>query len=146
MKGLCIDDCINFLRGIEWDWKDWFVGKKIKFYWIFFVGVLIVIGMLIFSFWLGNQRFVVVFFVIGIVFIFVGLLQSGEIWEEKIQKKIWVYELFDIDVMCILVVFVFYKDELMQEEFRQWLDVEFSVILDVVFCDGCQLYFGDIIN
>ena len=28
MKGPRIDDRINFLRGIERDWKDWSAGKK----------------------------------------------------------------------------------------------------------------------
>ncbi len=30
MKGPRIDDRINFLRGIERDWKDWSAGKKNK--------------------------------------------------------------------------------------------------------------------
>lgn len=87
MKGPRIDDRINFLRGIERDWKDWSAGKKTKPHWIFFVGVLTATGMLIFSFWSGNQRLAVASFAIGIAFILAGLLQPGETWEEKYRRK-----------------------------------------------------------
>jgi hypothetical protein len=64
--------------------------------------------MLIFSFWSGNQRLTVVSFAIGMA----GLLQTGETWEEKIQKKIRSYEPLDIDAMRTLALSVFHKDEL----------------------------------
>lgn len=146
MKGPRIDDRINFLRGIERDWKDWSAGKNTKPHWIFFVGVLTATGMLIFSFWSGNQRLAVASFAIGIAFILAGLLQPGETWEEKIQKKIRAYEPLDIDAMRTLAVSVFHKDELMQEELRQWLDAEFSAISDAVLRDGRQPHSGDTIN
>ena len=46
MKGPRIDDRINFLRGIERDWKDWSAGKN-KTPLDIFVGVLTATGMLI---------------------------------------------------------------------------------------------------
>ncbi|HGL6850362.1 TPA: hypothetical protein ACKF43_004157 [Enterobacter hormaechei] len=146
MKGPRIHDRINFLRGIERDWKDWSAGKNTKPHWIFFVGVLTATGMLIFSFWSGNQRLTVASFAIGLAFILAGLLQPGETWEEKIQKKIRAYEPLDIDAMRTLAVSVFHKDELMQEELRQWLDAEFNAISDAVLRDGRQPHSGDIIN
>ena len=146
MKGARIDDRINFLRGIERDWKDWSAGKNTKPHWIFLVGVLTATGGLIFSFWSGNQRLTVASFAIGIAFILAGLLQAGETWEEKIQKKIRAYEPLDIDAMRTLAVSVFHKDELMPEELRQWLDAEFSAISDAVLRDGCKPHSGDIIN
>lgn len=146
MKGPRIDDRIKFLRGIERDWKDWSAGKNTKPHWIFFVGVLTATGMLIFSFWSDNQRLTVASFAIGIAFILSGLLQPGETWEEKIQKKIRAYEPLDIDAMRTLAVSVFHKDELMQEELRQWLDAEFNAISDAVLRDGRQPHSGDIIN
>jgi hypothetical protein len=48
---------------------------------------------------------------------------------------------------CVpLAVSVFHKDELMQEELRQWLDAEFSAISDAVLRDGRQPHSGDTIN
>lgn len=146
MKGPRIDDRINFLRGIERDWKDWSAGKNTKPHWIFFVGVLTATGMLIFSFWSGNQRLTVASFAIGIAFILAGLLHPGETWEEKIQKKIRAYEPLDIDAKRTLAVSVFHKDELTQEELRQWLDAEFSAISDAVLRDGRQPHSGDTLN
>lgn len=146
MKGARIDDRFNFLRGIERDWKDWSAGKKTKPHWIFLAGVLTATGGLIFSFWSGNQRLTVASFAIGIAFILAGMLQAGETWEEKIQKKIRAYEPLDIDAMRTLAVSVFHKDELMPEELRQWLDAEFSAIEDAVLRDGHQPHSGDIIN
>lgn len=146
MKGPRIDDRINFLRGIERDWKDWSAGKNTKPHWIFLVGVLTATGGLIFSFWSGNQRLTVASFAIGIAFILAGLLQAGETWEEKIQKKIRAYEPLDIDAMRTLAVSVFHKDELIPEELRQWLDAEFSAIEDAVLRDGRKPHSGDIIN
>lgn len=146
MKGARIDDRINFLRGIERDWKDWSAGKNTKPHWIFLVGVLIATGMLSFSFCSGNQRLTVASIAIGIAFLLAGLLQAGETWEEKIQRKIRAYEPLDIDAMRTLAVSVFHKDELTREELRQWLDAEFSAISDVVLRDGHQPHSGDIIN
>lgn len=130
------DDRISFLRGIERDWKDWSAGKNTKPHWIFLVGILIATGMLIFSFWSGNQRLTVASIAIGIAFILAGLLQAGETWEEKIQKKIRAYEPLDIDAMRTLAVSVFHKDELTREELRQWLDAEFSAISDAALRGG----------
>jgi hypothetical protein len=48
--------------------------------------------------------------------------------------------------MRTLAVSVFHKDELMQEELRQWLDAEFSAISDAVLRDGRQPHSGDTIN
>ena len=146
MKGPRTDDRINFLRGIERDWKDWSAGKNTKPHWIFFVGVLTATGMLIFSFWSGNQRLTVASFAIGIAFILAGLLQPGETWEEKIQKKIQAYEPLDIDAMRTLAVSVFHKDKLTREELRQWLDAEFNAISDAALRDGSQRHSGDTTN
>lgn len=136
MRGPRTDDRISFLRGIERDWKDWSAGKNTKPHWIFLVGILIATGMLIFSFWSGHQRLTVASIAIGIAFILAGLLQAGETWEEKIQKKIRAYEPLDIDAMRTLAVSVFHKDELTREELRQWLDAEFSAISDAVLRGG----------
>ncbi|MFZ5325410.1 hypothetical protein ACOY6L_19280 [Enterobacter roggenkampii] len=146
MKEPRIDDRIDFLRGIEQDWKDWSAGKNIKPHLLLLVGVLTATGMLIFSFWTGNQRLTVASIAVGIAFILAGLLQTGETWEEKIQQKIRAYEPLDIDAMRTLAVSVFHKDELIPEELRQWLDAEFSAISDVVLRDGHLPHSGDIIN
>ncbi|MFW7199333.1 MgtC/SapB family protein [Enterobacter sp. BNK-16] len=138
MKGPRIDDRISFLRGIERDWKNWSAGKNTKPHWIFLVGVLVATGMLIFSFCSGNQRFTVASIAIGIAFLLAGLLQAGEAWEEKIQRKIRAYEPLDIDAMRTLAVSVFHKDELTREELRQWLDAEFSAISDAALRGGSR--------
>ncbi|HFK5673339.1 hypothetical protein ACVGXN_18095 [Enterobacter hormaechei] len=75
---------------------------------------------------------------IGIAFILAGLLQTGETWEERVQKKIRAYEPLDIDAMRTLAVSVFHKDELTQEELRQWLDAEFSAIFDAALRGGSR--------
>ncbi|MDU6127711.1 MAG: hypothetical protein E6658_10695, partial [Veillonella sp.] len=95
-------------------------------------------GMLIFSFWSGNQRLTVVSFAIGMALILAGLLQTGETWEEKIQKKIRSYEPLDIDAMRTLALSVFHKDELTQKELRKWLDAEFSAISDAALRGGSR--------
>ncbi|MGK4353152.1 hypothetical protein ACSMFN_23300 [Enterobacter sichuanensis] len=49
--------------------------------------------------------------------------------------------------MRTLAVSVFHKDELTQEELRQWLDAEFSAISDVAHRDGgSQLRSGNTLN
>ncbi|HFK4066741.1 TPA: MgtC/SapB family protein [Kluyvera ascorbata] len=136
MKEPHTDDRISFLRGIERDWKDWSAGKNTKPHWIVLVGILIATGMLIFSFWSGNQRLTVASIATGIAFILAGLLQASETWEEKIQRKIRAYEPLDIDAMRTLAVSVFHKDELTREELRQWLDAEFSAISDAALRGG----------
>lgn len=138
MKGARIDDRISFLRGIERDWKNWSAGKNTKPHWLFLVGVLTTTGMLIFSFCSGNQRLTVASIAIGIAFLLAGLLQAGETWEEKIQRKIRAYEPLDIDAMRTLAVSVFHKEELTREELRQWLDAEFSAISDAAFRRGSR--------
>ncbi|HCR2161045.1 TPA: hypothetical protein OND39_004050 [Enterobacter asburiae] len=138
MKEPRTDDRISFLRDIEQDWKKWSAGKKTKPHWIFLVGVLTATGMLIFSFCSGNQRLTVASIAIGIAFLLAGLLQTGETWEEKIQKKIRAHEPLDIDAMRTLAVSVFHKDELTREELRQWLDAEFSAISDAALRGGSR--------
>lgn len=138
MKGPRTDDRISFLRGIERDWKNWSAGKKTKPHWIFLVGVLTATGMLIFSFCAGNQRLTVASIAIGMAFLLAGLLQAGETWEEKIQKKIRAYEPLDIDAMRTLAVSVFRKDELTREELRQWLDAELCAISDAALRGGSR--------
>ncbi|EKS6398185.1 TPA: MgtC/SapB family protein [Enterobacter hormaechei subsp. steigerwaltii] len=138
MRGPRTDDRISFLRGIERDWTDWSAGKNTKPHWIFLVGILTATGMLIFSFCSGNQRLTVASIAIGIAFILAGLLQTGETWEERVQKKIRAYEPLDIDAMRTLAVSVFHKDELTQEELRQWLDAEFSAIFDAALRGGSR--------
>ncbi|MGX5102208.1 hypothetical protein [Enterobacter cloacae] len=126
------------LKRIEEDLNRWMAGKKTKPHWIFWVGTLTATGMLIFSFWSGNQRFTVVSFAIGMALILAGLLQTGETWEEKIQKKIRSYEPLDIDAMRTLALSVFHKDELTQKELRKWLDAEFSAISDAALRGGSR--------
>ena len=138
MRGPRTDDRISFLRGIERDWTDWSAAKNTKPHWIFLVGILTATGMLIFSFCSGNQRLTVASIAIGIAFILAGLLQTGETWEERVQKKIRAYEPLDIDAMRTLAVSVFHKDELTQEELRQWLDAEFSAIFDAALRGGSR--------
>jgi hypothetical protein len=84
------------------------MAGKSKPHWIFWVGTLTATGMLIFSFWSGNQRLTVVFFAMEWL-ILAGLLQTGETWEEKIQKKIRSYEPLDIDAMRTLALSVFQR-------------------------------------
>lgn len=134
------------LKLIEEDLNRWMAGKKTKPHWIFWVGALTATGMLIFSFWSDNQRLTVVSFAIGIALILAGLLQTGETWEEKIQKKIRSYEPLDIEAKRTLALSVFHKDELTQEELRQWLNAEFSAISDVDLRDVSQRHSGDTIN
>lgn len=138
MKGPRTDDRINFLRGIERDWKDWSAGKNTKPHWLFLVGGLTATGMLIFSFWSHNQRLTVASIAVGIAFLLAGLLQACETWEEKIQRKIRAYEPLDIDAMRTLAVSVFHKDKLTREELRQWLDAEFSAISDAALRGGSR--------
>ena len=126
------------LKRIEEDLNRWMAGKKTKPHWIFWVGTLTATGMLIFSFWSGNQRLTVVSFAIGMALILAGLLQTGETWEEKIQKKIQSYEPLDIDAMRTLAFSFFHKDELTQEEIKQWLDAEFSAISDAALRGGSR--------
>jgi len=52
--------------------------------------------------------------------------------------QIRAYEPLDIDAMRTLAVSVFHKDELMQEELRQWLDAEFSAISDAALRGGSR--------
>ena len=126
------------LKLIEEDLNRWMAGKKTKPHWIFWVGALTATGMLVFSFWSGNQRLTMVSFAIGMALILAGLLQTGETWEEKIQKKIQSYEPLDIDAMRTLAFSFFHKDELTQEEIKQWLDAEFSAISDAALRGGSR--------
>ena len=73
MKGPRIDDRINFLRGIERDWKDWSAGKQNPTG--YFCRSINRYRDADFSFWSGNQRLAVASFAIGIAFILAGLLQ-----------------------------------------------------------------------
>nr|WP_172689239.1 hypothetical protein [Enterobacter cloacae]AQX35394.1 hypothetical protein PIMI5_00081 [Enterobacter cloacae] len=140
MKGPRIDDRINFLRGIERDWKDWSAGKKpgrVSMKWIG-VPISLVAALMVTEILKTDTTLFWIPFIITLLGLplWIFLLTTPGTWEEKIQKKIRAYEPLDIDAMRTLAVSVFHKDELTREELRQWLDAEFSAISDAALRGG----------